>query len=121
MRTKIFLLALLTAVIGFSACGGDDDTKSSENKIETFTTSYDGGTQNWTINHGDGTNGTITTSITKTGNTKNLVPTIKLVDANATINPTSGTEKDFTNAVGYTVTAQDGSTRQYTATVTWNQ
>jgi PBP1b-binding outer membrane lipoprotein LpoB len=40
------------------------------------------------------------------------------VSSGATVNPASGVAKDFTNPVTYTVTAEDGSTRQYVVTVT---
>lgn len=47
-----------------------------------------------------------------------LAPTIT-VSTGATVSPTSGTEQDFTNAVTYTVTAEDGeTTKAYTVTVT---
>lgn len=45
-----------------------------------------------------------------------LVPTIA-VSADATVSPASGEAKDFTSAVTYTVTAQDGTTQAYTVTV----
>ena len=46
-----------------------------------------------------------------------LSPTITVSD-DATISPLSGTPQDFTNAVVYTVTAEDGSTQDWTVTVT---
>lgn len=47
-----------------------------------------------------------------------LTPTI-VVSTGATVSPASGTAKDFTNAVTYTVTAANGtSTKAYTVTVT---
>lgn len=46
-----------------------------------------------------------------------LVPAIT-ISANATVNPLSGVAQNFANPVIYTVTAQDGSTQTYTATVT---
>ena len=49
----------------------------------------------------------------------NLSPTIA-VSPEATISPTSGTAKDFTNDVTYTVTAEDGSTKTWTVTVGFN-
>ncbi|MFZ0471859.1 MAG: DUF5018 domain-containing protein [Bacteroidales bacterium] len=45
-----------------------------------------------------------------------LVPTIT-VSEKSTVDPASGTAKDFTNPVTYTVTAEDGSTAVYTVTV----
>jgi len=44
-----------------------------------------------------------------------LKPTIEITGAS--VSPTSGTAKDFTNPVTYTVTAADGSTKAYTVTV----
>jgi len=50
-------------------------------------------------------------------NVTSLTPTIT-VSQYANIEPASGVAQDFTNPVVYTVTAQDGSTKQYTVTVT---
>ncbi|QAT42761.1 S-layer homology domain-containing protein [Aminipila luticellarii] len=47
----------------------------------------------------------------------NLVPTIA-VSAKSTISPISGIGKDFTDPVIYTVTAEDGTKKEYTVTVT---
>ena len=47
----------------------------------------------------------------------NLTPNIT-VSQYATINPASGVAQDFTNPVVYTVTAQDGTTREWNVTVT---
>ncbi|MDD2277384.1 MAG: hypothetical protein PHP56_12730 [Smithellaceae bacterium] len=46
----------------------------------------------------------------------NLVPTISLSQY-ASVNPTSGTARDFTNPVNYIVTAQNSDQRIYTVTV----
>ena len=45
-----------------------------------------------------------------------LVPTIT-VSAQATVSPASGVAGNFTNAVNYTVTAEDGSTQVYKVTI----
>jgi hypothetical protein len=45
-----------------------------------------------------------------------LVPTI--THSGASVTPASGTAQDFSSPVTYTVTAEDGSTREYTVTVT---
>ena len=65
-----------------------------------------------------GTVGSNTVSISVPWGTDvtNLSPTIA-VSAEATISPTSGTAKDFTNSVIYTVEAEDGSTKTWTVTV----
>lgn len=59
---------------------------------------------------------TITATVPAGTNRTALVPTIA-VSAKATVDPASGVAKDFTNAVTYTVTAEDGSTATYTVTV----
>ncbi|MDP4094008.1 MAG: DUF5018 domain-containing protein [Bacillota bacterium] len=65
----------------------------------------------------DGTNHTVAVTVPYGTDITNLSPTIT-VSAKATISPTSGTAKDFTNPVTYTVTAEDGSKQDYTVTVT---
>jgi hypothetical protein len=61
-------------------------------------------------------NKTITIEVPKATNLTNLIPTIT-VSPEATISPKSGVAADFTNPVSYIVTAQDGSTQTYIATV----
>lgn len=53
-------------------------------------------------------------------NLTSLTPTIA-VSAKATVDPASGVAKNFTNPVLYTVTAEDGTTAQYTVTVSSDQ
>jgi hypothetical protein len=62
------------------------------------------------------TSKTITATVPAGTNRTALVPTIT-VSANATVSPLSGVATDFTSAVTYTVTAQDGTTQAYTVTV----
>ena len=50
-------------------------------------------------------------------NITSLAPLI-LVSYVATVSPSTGVAQDFSNPVNYTVTAQDGSTQNYTVTVT---
>jgi len=45
-----------------------------------------------------------------------LSPTVE-ISQYATVSPASGVVQDFTNPVGYTVTAQNGATQKYTVTV----
>jgi pectate lyase len=48
-----------------------------------------------------------------------VIPSILNISANAIINPTAGTARDFSSPVTYTVTAQDGTTSKvWTVTVT---
>ena len=59
---------------------------------------------------------TISATVPASTNRTALVPTIAISNK-ATINPVSGLAKDFTGPVTYTVTAEDGTTAQYTVTV----
>lgn len=90
-------------------------TQSSEKDITSF--SIPNQLSDATI---DATAGTVTVLMPNGTNLTSLAPTIA-VSAGATINPTSGTARDFTNPVTYTVTAQDASTKDWTVTVTAQQ
>jgi Leucine-rich repeat (LRR) protein len=59
---------------------------------------------------------TITAQVSSETNISSLTPTITVSDQ-ATITPASGIAQDFSNAVTYTVTAQDGSKQTYTVTI----
>jgi len=63
------------------------------------------------------TNHTVSVVMPNGTSLANLTPTIT-VSAGATINPTTGTPRNFTSPVTYTVTAQNGSTQNWTVTVT---
>ena len=107
MNNRILLAALLAVFIGLSACGED---KSSENRIQSFKT----GNVEWVVGES-----TITATVKKEASTKVLTPQITLVDSKATVSPASGVQQDFESPITYTVTAEDGSTKTYIATATW--
>jgi hypothetical protein len=65
----------------------------------------------------DNTADTISLTVPKGTDVTTLVPTITVSDF-ATVSPASGVSEDFTTPVIYTVTAQDGTTQQYTVSVT---
>ena len=65
----------------------------------------------------DNTGYTVNLTVPSGTDLTTLTPTIVVSD-NATISPASDVAQDFTNPVTYTVTAQDGSTQNYTVTVT---
>lgn len=65
----------------------------------------------------DETAKTVTASVPAGTVVTALVPTITVSDK-ATVAPLSGVATDFTSAVTYTVTAEDGTTQAYTVTVT---
>jgi PKD repeat protein len=62
-----------------------------------------------------GTN-TVTLTVSSSVILTSLIPTITISDY-ATINPLSGVANDFSTPKTYTVTAEDGSTKNYTVTV----
>ena len=65
----------------------------------------------------DNLNYAINLTVSSDTDVTSLTPTISVSD-NATVSPLSGVAQDFTNPVIYSVTAQDGSTQNYTVTVT---
>jgi hypothetical protein len=101
------------AVLALSACGGNDNTTppSSAKDITQLTISGVDGTISGT---------SIAVTLPAGTDVTSLTPTIA-VSADATVAPASGAAQDFTNPVAYTVTAADGSTQQYTVTVTLAQ
>jgi predicted extracellular nuclease len=96
----------------FDDLGKYDKAPSSEAEILTFVMAEEKETA--TINSGAGTiditvvNGTPVTA---------LVPTITISE-DATISPESGVAQDFSTPVDYTITAEDGTEKVWTVTVT---
>lgn len=116
MKIKLFAVALVAVIVGFSSCGGKKD-KSSECDILTFKV-------------GNAVYGVTGTSITylyeKTAEQTwtnftswPAVPSITL-SPKATIDPPATQGQDFSAASGvkYTVTAEDGTTKIYTVKAT---
>lgn len=108
---RITSLMVAISCFGLSSCGGDDPATpplSTEKSIISFSI--------------DGVEGTIdqnqrTVSLTLVATDfTSLSPIINISDK-ASIDPPSDEAQDFTNAVTYTVTAEDGSEAVYTATV----
>ena len=64
----------------------------------------------------DQANHTVTLMVPPVTDITRLTPIIE-ISQNATIFPLSGSQQDFINPVNYTVTAQNGSTQNYTVTV----
>ena len=85
---------------------------SSEKDILTFVLTQQTG--NAVINS---TDHTVHIEVATGTNVTSLSPVITL-STGASIDPESGTAVDFTNPVTYTVTAEDGSTQDWTVTVT---
>lgn len=100
---KTFMLLLLAMFL--FACGED---LSSEKEITAFSISG----RNATINHSDKT---VSLKLDQLDLT-NLSPVIS-VSANAEVSPASGVPQDFSSPIIYTVSAEDGSTEDYTVSV----
>lgn len=89
-------------------------TKSSAKAITAFAFSGLNPAITATI---DATAKTISATVTSGTDVTKLVPTITVSDK-ATVSPASGVAQDFSKAVTYTVTAEDGTTQAYVANVT---
>jgi len=99
------------------SCGKTDDPlplKSKEKQITSFKVTINEQEIISTITEADKK---ISLAVPYKSDVKALAPVIAISDK-ATISPASGVAQDFTNPVKYMVTAQDGNTSEYTATVT---
>ncbi|MDR0597214.1 MAG: hypothetical protein LBG14_01760 [Treponema sp.] len=96
------------ATLALLSCVSPTDTgQSGENHILTFTINgRDAG-----INHDTGR---VTVVLPAETDVSSLAPTIAVSDK-ATVSPGSGAARNFTEPVSYTVTAENGDTRIYTA------
>ena len=106
-----FLLAVLLG-LGVTACKEDDPVLSSAAEITSFVFNDLTPPLTATIT---GTN--ITATVAYDQNITALTPTIVVSDK-ASVQPAGGVARDFSAPVTYTVTAEDGTTRVYTVTVT---
>lgn len=109
------LFVLCLAVLAASCSDDDADpavVKSSAKAITSFKFATPAATG--TITESDKK---IAVTVPAGTNVTELVPTI-VVSEKATIDPNTGVKQNFTNAVTYTVTAEDGSTQKYVVTVT---
>lgn len=113
---KIFVLIISTSI--FFACSSNSTSpaKSSAKQIlsfvfNDFTTPV--------VGIIDQNAKTINLKVPFGTNLTNLVPTITISDK-AILSPATDVAQNFTNAVIYTVTAEDGSTASYTVTVTYD-
>ena len=87
--------------------------KTSEKSITAFTFSGLGSGVSQVV---DSANHTVTLVVPNGTDVTKLTPDIS-VSGSATISPDSGVVQDFTKPIVYTITAQDGSTQDYTVTV----
>ncbi len=100
----------LTATKGSASKKVKLNVKSNAKAITAFTVGGVAGTI-------DETNHTIAVALPYGTDVTSLSPTIAVSD-NATVSPASGTAKNFTNQVTYTVTADNSTTQDYIVTVT---
>jgi subtilisin family serine protease len=138
--TNITSLVPNIEITGASVSPASGVAKNFTNPVTYTVTAQDSSTQNYTvtvtvepdlslksitsfnftslnaIGQIDHNSGTISITVPYATNISSLSPIISIVGASLT--PTSGVVQDFTNPVVYTVTAQDGSTKIYTVTVT---
>ncbi len=111
------LLPLGLALLVVQGCGGDSSSKSSAKEISSF--AFEASKNSGLTADAAGTITDTSIAVTLPSGTAvtSLTPTIA-VSADASVSPASGEAKDFTSPVTYTVTAQDGSTKVFTVTVT---
>jgi len=111
MRTKVLIFQAIFFLLFASACENMQQSDSTDVYGFSF---Y--GLKPVAAGKIDYDNQKITLSVPYDTDLAHLVPSI-LVHPNASVSPLSGLENDFTNPVLYTVTAEDGTKREYTVTV----
>jgi hypothetical protein len=113
--TRLSILLFFMAIV--FACKKDDPApaviKSSAKDITDFTISGVSATV-------DATAKTIKASVPAGTDASKLAPTVN-VSSKATVSPASGVAQDFTKAVTYTVTAEDGTSQAFTVTIAVNK
>jgi hypothetical protein len=115
LRAGVCVLAAITA-LALAGCPGSESPagQSGEKQILAFAVTVGGQTVQGTI---DQTAHTIAITLPAGTAKTALAPAITL-SGGATVSPVSGAAQDFTNPVKYTVTAENGTTQDYTVTVT---
>ncbi|TAL38085.1 MAG: DUF5018 domain-containing protein [Spirochaetes bacterium] len=113
MKFKPLSLILIVSVFCFASCGGSGGGSPSTGKT-LIEFSISGVSINGTINE---TDQTITLMLPYQANidVTSIAPVI--THTGKSISPASGSVQDFTNPVTYTVTAEDGTSQEYTVTV----
>jgi outer membrane protein assembly factor BamB len=114
LSTLVCLLLLWTASCKKdpNPAPGGGTTKSSAKAITAFAFNALSPAVNGTVS-----SNAISATVTSGTDVTKLVPTITLSDK-ATVSPASGVAQDFSKAVTYTVTAEDGTTQAYTTNLT---
>ncbi|PKP49353.1 MAG: hypothetical protein CVT94_05275 [Bacteroidetes bacterium HGW-Bacteroidetes-11] len=120
MKKMLKLTAILLVAFGgllMTGCEKTEDEKpvlSSEKNVLIFRLPEVSPAVTATIDHNAKT---ITALVPSGTNLSTLVPIIE-TSAKSTINPGSGVMTNFTGPVVYTITAEDGTTNNYVATIT---
>jgi len=118
MVRKLFFLAILLLSGGLllSSCKKEEPLSSKKEILSfLFEASKNSSLDQNVVGVVNGTD--ITVDVPFGSTLSNLTPTIE-TSPHATVSPASGVATDFTSPVVYTVTAEDGSTKQFTVVVT---
>ena len=115
---KTFSIIFAFIAIALTSCSSDDDNAvqpSSLAEITDFSLTFNNVNES-DINYDLGTN--ITVSVPFGTSLEDIIPNIAISEG-ATITPASGEQVDFVDgeAKTFTVTAEDGSVKEYTVTV----
>ncbi len=132
--TDVTNLTPTVTITGASVSPASGVPRDFSSPVTYTVTAADGSTQNYTVTvtmalnpakditdfvilgfHGTITGTAIAVMVPHGTDVTNLTPTITITGAS--VSPASGVPRDFTNPVTYTVTAADGSTQNYTVTV----
>lgn len=107
-----YKIAIFLFIAFITACSSSDEPLRSGNSITLFQLPINNELVNGQINQ---SNNTIIFNVTD-ANLTSLSPTI-IISEGATINPSSGSRRDFNEIVRYTVTAENGTEKEYAVIV----
>lgn len=122
MRNSILILVLSTLLIACSKSGDSNNNgssnppASSQKTVSSFVFKASDNPSLPTDISGDIGTDSIQLRFLNSISRTNLIPTITI--SGAMISPANHTAQNFNNAVTYTITAQDGTTKNYTVKVT---
>ncbi|MDR2848162.1 MAG: hypothetical protein LBV39_03555 [Bacteroidales bacterium] len=118
MKTQVVLILMLLSVIGLGACKSKTHNGSSDTSVASIFVEVNGRLY-FACNGSCESHKTIIpvgVRVCKNAVVTSLAPVFTPKDKNATVSPTE--PQDFTTPKIYTVTAEDGTQRQYEFSVT---
>ena len=112
-------LAILCSIGSFISCEKTIDKSSAKNIIAFYLRNPDGSPLDTSLVTVTVSDDSINILLPPTTDLNGLIPDIQI--SGVSISPSTGTPQDFSKPVTYTVTAEDGSSKQYFVTIAYDK